>query len=81
MQTERQINASDAPPGYYAVLKADAKPRDGGNICRACDYRSNCSGDEYRCMAYEIVTHDGKTLKREDGRSVLFKRKKNAAED
>lgn len=68
------LNQHDAPPGYYTVLKADAKPRDGSNICRACDWRSDCDGSKHRCMSFEIVTPDGRTLKRDDGCSVLFKR-------
>ena len=78
MNTRQQINENEAPPGYYAVLKKDAKPRDGGNICRACDWRKDCSGEEYRCMAFEIITPDNRTLRREDGCSVVFKRKLQA---
>lgn len=79
MHNQQQLNPNDAPPGYYAVLKAEAKPKDGSNICRACDWRPDCSGEKYRCMPFEIVTPDGRTLKREDGHSVLFKRKKPQA--
>lgn len=60
-----------APAGYFAVLKAEAKPADGSNICRACDWRSECQKPEtdftqtrHRCMPWA----------REDGSSVLFKR-------
>lgn len=72
-QNLKKIDPKEAPPGYYAILKADAKPNDGGNICRACDWRPHCSGLEYRCMPHTIVTDDGKKLKRNDGCSVLFK--------
>jgi len=75
MQNQLNLNRNDAPPGYYAISKAEAKPRDGSNICRACDWRQDCSGEKYRCMPFEIITHDGRTMKREDGHSVLFKRK------
>lgn len=68
------LNTQDAPPGYYAVLKADVKTESLGNICRACDWRPDCSGEKYRCMSYEVETPDGRTLKREDGCSVVFKR-------
>lgn len=68
------LDATDAPPGFYAVLKDNAAPKDGSNICRACDWRPDCSGDQYRCMPYEIETPDGRTLKREDACSVVFKR-------
>jgi len=70
-----KINRNEAPPGYYAVLKEKEKPQDGSNICLACDYRMECTGLKYRCMSYEVVTPDGKTLRREDGCSVVFKRK------
>lgn len=69
------LNTNDAPPGYYAVLKRDVVTPELGNICRACDWRADCSGQKYRCMPYEIETTDGRTLKREDECSVVFKRK------
>lgn len=69
------LDPDDAPPGYYAVLKGDAAPDDGSNICRACDWRPNCSGDRHRCMSYDIDTPDGRTLGRSDGCSVVFKRR------
>lgn len=75
MEKRLVINPADAPPGYYAVLKSEAKPKDGGNICRACDWRKDCSGEKYRCMPYEVETPDGRTLKRDDECSVVFKRK------
>lgn len=60
-----------APDGYTAVPKSDAKPRDGSNICRACDWRPTCqmsdtdfSRAENRCMSWA----------REDGVGVVFKR-------
>lgn len=73
------IDPAEAPPGYYAVLKSDAKPEDGSNICRACDWRKNCNGTEFRCMSYEIKTDDGKTLQRQDGCSVVFKKEPSNA--
>jgi hypothetical protein len=72
----QKLNQGEAPPGYYAVLKSEAKPRDGSNICRACDWRSECSGEKYRCMPFEVVTPDGRILKREDQCSVVFKKKR-----
>lgn len=69
-----KLNQYEAPPGYYAVLKSDAKPIDGSNICRACDWRPECSGGTHRCMSYETETPSGRTLKRNDGCSVVFKR-------
>lgn len=60
-----------APAGYFAVLKAEAKPKDGSNICRACDWRPECQKpttdfvrQDHRCMPWA----------RDDGSSVLFKR-------
>lgn len=60
-----------APNGYFAVLKVEAMPADGSNICRACDWRPECqkpetdfARPEHRCMP----------CARDDGRSVLFKR-------
>lgn len=67
------LNPKEAPLGYYAVLKTDAKPKDGSNICRACDWRPHCNGLEYRCSPHDIRTKEGKTLTRNDGCSVLFK--------
>lgn len=60
-----------APAGYFAVPKEEAKPKDGSNICRACDWRQECQKPttdftrrEHRCMPWA----------RDDGSSVLFKR-------
>ena len=60
-----------APTGYFAALKAEEKPADGGNICRACDWRPECQRPDtdfstpgHRCMAWA----------RNDASSVLFKR-------
>lgn len=71
----------DAPDGYYAVLKAEAKPMDGGNICRACDWRPNCHSGPinkmprgHNCRGHELIGEDGKAYVRADGCSVLFKR-------
>lgn len=70
-----RLDPGDAPAGYYAVLKSDAKPSDGGNICRACDWRPECDGLAHRCMPYAVVSRrDGGELKRRDGCSVVFKR-------
>lgn len=68
------LDPSEAPPGYYAVLKSEVASDALGNICRACDWRSECNGFEHRCMSYQVVTGDGRELKRVDGCSVVFKR-------
>jgi hypothetical protein len=65
-----KLNPKEAPPGYFAELKSHAKPSDGGNICRACDWRGDCSGEKYRCMPHELANG----LKRSDGCDVVFKR-------
>ncbi len=65
------LDPTDAPPGYYAVLKSDVATETLGNICRACDWRPDCEGHTYRCMPYELQNG----LKREDGCSVVFQRK------
>ncbi|MBT9137498.1 MAG: hypothetical protein DDT31_00029 [Syntrophomonadaceae bacterium] len=71
-----RLDRTDAPAGYYAVFKSDAKPLDGGNICRACDWRPECDGFKNRCMSYTVVSsRDGSELGRRDGCSVVFKRK------
>jgi len=74
------LDPTEAPEGYVAVLKADARPRDGGNICRACDWRPRCQdpatnfGDHRnRCMDF-AVSDGGRMLRRHDGCSVVFKR-------
>lgn len=66
-----RCNANEAPAGYRAVPKATHAPRDGVNICRACDWRKTCQDPDtdfnahgHRCMSYS----------RNDGQAVLFKR-------
>jgi hypothetical protein len=71
-----QLDPSEAPPGFIAVLKSDVATAALGNICRACDWRSACSGLKYRCMPYTVISCiDGRELKRIDGCSVVFKRR------
>ena len=75
-------DVTEAPAGFFAVLKATAAPRDGSNICRACDWRSACQdpgtdllAPGHRCMSGPVVAlRDGKTYQRLDRASVLFKR-------
>ncbi|HJR14209.1 MAG TPA: hypothetical protein VJ833_09965 [Rhodanobacteraceae bacterium] len=77
-----RLDPNEAPPGYYAALKDDAKPKDGGNICRACDWRPECqkpetdfTRHEHRCMSYTVISaQNGRELKRNDRCSVVFKR-------
>lgn len=80
MQLIGVIDPSEAPPGYYAMPKSDAaKETKGANICRACDWRSHCNGLDHRCMSYEVVANNGQVLCRNDGCSVVFKKKPEAA--
>jgi hypothetical protein len=72
------VNKKDAPVGFYAVLKTSATTP---NICNSCDARMLCqeNKDDWclrnRCMDYEITAFkDGKAYKRQDGKSVIFKR-------
>ena len=69
------LNPDEAPAGFFAVLKSAVASDSLGNICRACDWRTNCNGLEHRCMSYTVISRiDGQELKRLDGCSVVFKR-------
>ena len=76
------LDAQEAPSGYFAVLKDDAKPADGSNICRACDWRPECQKSEtdferhdHRCMDFAVISgRIGREIRRHDGCSVVFKR-------
>lgn len=75
-----KLNSNEAPVGFAAVLKSDVVTASLGNICRACDWRSDCNGFEHRCMPYTVVSsRDGRELKRLDGCSVVFKRRSSDA--
>lgn len=73
------VDASEAPAGFYAAPKSEAKP--GENICNSCDARRLCqeNADDWclknRCMSFPIVAANGITYQRQDGRSVIFKRR------
>ena len=71
-----KIDESEAPEGFYAI----SKDSNNSNGCKNCDARTLCQENKEdwclinRCMAYEIVAFkDGKTYKRNDGQSVIFK--------
>ncbi|MFA5352689.1 MAG: hypothetical protein WC291_00505 [Thermodesulfovibrionales bacterium] len=75
------IDPTEAPEGYYAVLKSDVMREGLGNICRACDWRPECQKKEtaitlhnHRCVDYVVVCADGREVQRNDGCSVVFKR-------
>lgn len=86
--TERTLDPSEAPVGYFAVLKAGVATAKLGNICRACDWRPTCQDPgtdltlhNHRCMSYEVVSaKDGRVLSRKDGCGVVFKRLPQAAQ-
>lgn len=61
----------EAPAGYFAVLKSEAKPKDGSNICRACDWRPECQRPE---TDFTLANHRCMPWARNDESSVLFKR-------
>lgn len=76
-----ECDATEAPAGFYAVPKATL-PKDRGNLCRQCDWRSTCQDPAtdllapgHRCMSHAIrAIRDGKTYRRNDRCSVVFKR-------
>ena len=72
--TPPYIDINESPDGYIAVAKKDFRPIGGissgnrnENICRKCDWRSDCDKSVCSCMSYDRV----------DGISVVFKRKDN----
>jgi hypothetical protein len=80
-QLEGILDPTEAPAGYYAVLKPSWSP-ELGNICRACDWRPTCQEpstdftiSNHRCMDYAVISRiNGRELRRNDGCSVVFKR-------
>ena len=82
METKTQVfdkdgvDINEAPEGFYAMLKTYK----GYNICNDCDARKLCieNKDEWcrknRCMSIEVISDDGKTFTRKDGKSVIFKK-------
>lgn len=80
-QAPAVLDPNEAPEGFIAVLKSDVATHSLGNICRACDWRSECNGLQHRCMSYTVISRtDGRELKRQDGCSVVFKRRSNTDE-
>lgn len=75
---ERRCDPREAPPGYYAVPKAEANPPGvTANLCRQCDWRPDCTAEnarKHRCMSYAVIMDDGTEVGRADGVSVVFKR-------
>jgi hypothetical protein len=75
------LDPNEAPEGFIAVLKSEVASDSLGNICRACDWRSACNGLQHRCMSYTVISRiDGCELKRQDGCSVVFKRRSSPDE-
>ena len=80
-KTPAVLDPNEAPEGFNAVLKSDVATDSLGNICRACDWRSDCNGFEHRCMPYTVISSkDGRELKRHDRCSVVFKRRSSPGE-
>ena len=80
-QAPAVLDPNEAPEGFMAVLKSEVATVVLENICRACDWRSACNGLEHRCMPYTVISHiDGRELKRQDGCSVVFKRRASSDE-
>lgn len=71
---------TEAPAGYYAVPKSHFS-REGGNLCRHCDWRPICNKPDtdllapgHRCMSHPILAlRDGETYQRKDNTSVVFR--------
>ena len=78
-----RINADEAPEGYFAITKDDAaRETKSANLCRACHWQPQCNDSNtdftkanHRCMSYGVITPDGKTIQRQDGCSVVFKKR------
>jgi hypothetical protein len=80
------VNSKEAPEGYYALSKSEIPERKASrsheNFCNFCDWRKYCcdnninlSTNNQRCMSTPVYIADtGKTIKRSDGCSVVFKR-------
>jgi hypothetical protein len=76
------LNPSEAPSGFYAVLKSDITRQSSANICNSCDWRVQCNDpntdftkNNHRCMSYGIIhAKTGNVIKRNDGCGVVFKR-------
>ncbi len=84
MLRDTQVDPDEAPEGYYAVLKADivAGRITYPNLCHSCDWRPRCNEPEtdlvapvHRCMAVGVILLDGTVVRRNDGCSVVFKKK------
>lgn len=79
----KQLNSSEAPQGFLAVLKSDVSHASTGNICCSCDWRKDCASidtdfelKEHRCMSYGVISlKTGSEISRSDGCSVVFKQK------
>lgn len=74
-------DTTEAPAGFRAMPKASLR-KDQGNLCRQCDWRPECNSPStdllafgHRCMSNAVVANrDGKTYRRNDRCSVVFKR-------
>lgn len=77
------LDPNEAPDGFYAVPKSEVKKPSGENICRSCDWRPVCqrpgtdfSKPNHRCMSTPVIlASTGAVVARNDGCSVVFKRR------
>ena len=76
MEAEKFLNEKEAPAGYRAALKENAKT---ANACDSCDARKLCVENKKdwcvlnRCMADALILdRDGTEIRREDACSVYF---------
>jgi hypothetical protein len=84
---EKKLDPTEAPSGYFAVLKSAVATAKLGNICRACDWRKTCQDpatdftvNNHRCMGYGVISaKDGRVIARKDESCVVFKRRPVAA--
>ena len=78
------LNPNEAPEGYIAVLKTDARNNGkSDNYCNYCDWRKTCQNEDgktdfdnpaHRCMSFpRINNRTGKEVVRKDKCSVVFK--------
>lgn len=81
IERTKLLNPLEAPEGYKAILKSNL-PKTISNICNFCDWRKTCQKSttdfekhNHRCMSYPIISNKtGKTIERQDGCSVVFKK-------
>ena len=82
MKEKAVLDPNEAPEGFIAVLKHDAR-QGNEDVCNSCDWRNQCEDPNskidlpsHRCMATALNDpKTGRQIRRADGCSVVFKRK------